>query len=348
MQQTLTPEELQASFIKWQAGRLDERETARLETWRAASPEHEAEWQQLLAFWQNATLPRVPTGHALETQWTNLLARIDEAEAPAPTLADSWSTRARGWLAQIAQQIAPRPRWVYAALAAALLFIALRLVDFTRDEAWQVVRAPFGEHVQLVLDDGSRVQLNAGSFLYHPQKFSGKTRRVELNGEAFFEVRSRVTPFEVSTPHAHVRVLGTAFNVRTWERATTVFVQSGKVALRSNQATTEVQLTANEAARCADTVLVLSHLETNDALAWREGKLVFRARPLAQVLEELQRHFNVRIQADAALLAHTVTASFASEPVRAVLEALAAALNARAVHDDEGYWLRAQQTGGRE
>lgn len=344
MKQTLTPEELQASFIKWQAGRLDERETAHLETWRAASPEHEAEWQQLLALWQNATLPRVATGHALETQWANLLTRIDEAEASTHSLAESWTTGARRWLAQIA----PQPRWAYAALVVALLFVALRWVDFTRDEAWQVVRAPFGERIQLVLDDGSRVELNAGSFLHHPKKFSGKMRRVELNGEAFFEVQRNVTPFEISTPHARVRVLGTAFNVRTWERATTVFVQSGKVALRSNKATTEVQLTANEAARCADTVLVLSKLDTSDALAWREGKLVFRGRPLAQVLEELQRHFNVRIQADAALLAHTVTASFANEPVRTVLEALAAALNARAVQESEGYWLRAQKTGGRE
>jgi ferric-dicitrate binding protein FerR (iron transport regulator) len=346
MKQTLTLEELQAYFIKRQAGRLDERETARLENWRAAAPEHEEEWRQLLALWQGATPPRVPNGNALETQWANLLARVDEAEAPTRAFAESWSTRARRWLAQIA----PQPRWAYAALAVPLLLAALRWVDFTRDAAWQTVRAPFGERVQLVLEDGSRVELNAGSSFSHPKKFSNKTRRVKLNGEAFFEVQSGAAPFEVSTPQARVRVLGTAFNVRTWERATTVFVQSGKVALRSNNETApkEVLLVAGQAARCADTLLVLSQLEKDDALAWREGKLVFRGLPLAQVLEGLQRHFNVRIQAEAALLGHTVTASFANEPVAAVLEAIAAALNARAVHEREGYWLRAQKTGGRE
>ncbi len=344
MNPTITPAELHALFIKSQAETLAPHEAQRLEQWRAASPEHEREWAQLLALWQVAPPSPMPQGASLETQWANLSARMGQAAAENSSRAESWSKRARRWFAPLV----PQPRWAFAGIALVLLLALLRLSDFTRAPEMQTVHAPFGERIQLTLADGSHVELNAGSSLHYPKKFSAETRAVELNGEAFFEVRPEATPFEITTPHAAVRVLGTSFNVRTWERATTVFVQSGKVALRSQEAANAILLEAGQAARC-DTLRVPLRLEFSvDQFAWREGKLVFHRQPLAAVLDELQRHFDVRIQAEASLLAHTVTASFANESVSTVLDAIAVAIHARCERNTEGYWLRPQQAGGRE
>lgn len=339
---SINEDELQTMFVRRQHGRLIADEAQRLEQWRAASPEHEREWLRLVALWQAAAAHHVPEGSSREAQWVKLSARLEEADGIP--LADSWAARVRRWFAHVL----PQPRRAYAALAVVLLFIALRFVDFNAPSELQNARASFGERAQLILPDGSRVELNAGSALRYPQKFSQQTRRVELQGEAFFEVRRGEIPFEVITPHTRVRVLGTSFNVRTWDHATTVFVQSGKVALRSPHSNTnaEVIVASGQAARCADSLRILT--EANAAaemLAWRAGKLVFHRRPLTEVLEELQRHFNVRIQAEEKLLAHTVTASFANEPLTVVLDAIAAALEARYESNTEGYWLRVNARG---
>lgn len=340
MKPNFSPAELHTLFLKSQTGALDAGEAQHLAQWRAASPEHEREWQELLALWQ-ITPPHIPQGAALEIQWANLSARID-AEESEHIVAESWRTRTRQWLASLAPQFAPRPRWAIASIALVVLFVLSRWAAFDGAPELQTAHAPFGERVQFTLADGSRVELNAGSALRYPTKFSKEARRVELTGEAFFEVQRGATPFEITTPHASVRVLGTSFNVRTWERATTVFVQTGKVSVRSNHTngSAALLLEPGQAARC-DTLRAPLRLEmTNDAFAWREGKLVFQRRPLAEVLHELQRHFNVRIQAEPALLTHTVTATFANEPLPTVLEALAAAIDARCEREAEAYWLR--------
>lgn len=346
MNPSITPAELHTLFLQWQAGQLDGRAAQRLEQWRLRSTQNEREWQQLVMLWQTVPPAQIPQGAPLEMQWANLSARIHETEAARMPIVESWTTRARRWFANVS----PRPRWVFAGAALVLLVFLLRLSSFTDAPEMQTAYAPYGKRVQLTLADGSQVELNAGSSLQYPRTRFGDLRRVKLHGEAFFQVQRNDTPFEISTPHATVRVLGTAFQVRTWERATTVFVQSGKVALHSNNegGTEAITLAAGQAARC-DTMHVLSRVETSqDLLAWREGKLVFHRQPLAEVLRELQRHFNTRIQAEPALLTHTVTASFANEPVSIVLEAIAVALNARTALEAEGYWLRARHVGGRE
>ena len=340
MNPSLSPAELHQLLLKWQSGQLDAHATQRLEQWRAASPEHEREWQQLVALWQIVP-PNLPQNTPLATQWANLTARIDTEEAANLSPAESPATRARRWL----DALMPQPRWAFASLALLLLFAALHFVAGNREAAWQTAHARFGERVQLSLPDGSRVELNAGSTLRYPKIFSPTARRVDLHGEAFFQVQRAQTPFEITTPHAQVRVLGTSFNVRTWEQATTVFVQSGSVAVQAkNDAMPhEVLLTAGESAQC-DTLRAPLRLESaRDALAWRAGKLVFQQQPLAAVLRELQRRFDVRVQAEPRLLSHTVTASFANEPLTLVLEAIAAAIDARYESTPEGYWLREEK-----
>lgn len=338
MKHHLSTEELFDFFVKWQERRLSSAEETRLKTWRAAAREHEDEWQQLTALWQSAAPPEAPNGTPKDFQWQKLLEALPAGEAPRTV-----SRKPGRWQQRLVEVLRARPVWAFAG-AAIILLIVLQRFDFGGEsQAWQRVAVPHGERQQMRLADGSIVELNAGSTLKYPARFSAAKREVELEGEAFFEVQSASTPFEVKTIHASVRVLGTSFNVRTWENATQVFVKTGRVGIAPKQSSTEneIFLTPGLAAICDTVAVLLTRVPApEDVLAWREGKLVFRDRPLPEVLAELQRHFAISIQADDRLMRHNITAQFAQEPAADVIAAIAIAIHARAEATATGYWLR--------
>jgi transmembrane sensor len=82
---------------------------------------------------------------------------------------------------------------------------------------YNIVSTPRGRQYQLTLADGSKVWLNAASSLRFPTAFAGKERRVEITGEAYFEVtKNKAMPFVVNVSNAEVRVLGTHFNIMAY------------------------------------------------------------------------------------------------------------------------------------
>ncbi len=83
--------------------------------------------------------------------------------------------------------------------------------------AFNTVNVLYGQKVQVLLPDGTKVWINSGSTLRYPKTFHGKTREVHLTGEAFFDVtHDKNHPFIVSTSEINIRVLGTAFNVSAY------------------------------------------------------------------------------------------------------------------------------------
>lgn len=156
-----------------------------------------------------------------------------------------------------------------------------------------------GTHRNIVLPDGTNVTLNAGSHIKYPQRFSEESRNIEINGEAFFNVtRDEKKPFIVYTDKASVKVLGTSFNIKSYnsDEQLTVTVKSGKVQVDMNEAMT--RLTANEQ-------LVLdkstgefqkSFEDAKLATVWMSGGLYFNKTPIRNVVQELERMYNCDIR----------------------------------------------------
>jgi ferric-dicitrate binding protein FerR (iron transport regulator) len=83
---------------------------------------------------------------------------------------------------------------------------------------YNTITTPNGGQYQIELADGTQVWLNAGSSLHFPTSFAGKERRVDITGEAYFEVaKNKEMPFIVSAPSSQVKVLGTHFNIMAYE-----------------------------------------------------------------------------------------------------------------------------------
>ncbi len=223
---------------------------------------------------------------------------------------------------------------------AAILFIPLLVtsVHFYRQqnsngkiESYSEIYAPFGTRTSFYLPDGSKGWLNGGSSLKFPAQFEGKTRNVKLSGEAYFDVLSnRKKPFIVSTDHLEVNVTGTSFNIIAYpdEETTEVTLERGQIEVFKK---TEYQnnrmalLKPNESFiyNSKSDLSMIMTINTSEKLAWLKGNLTFKFESFADVIQKINRKYNVNIIIkDEILKNHTYYGTFKDETLEEVLNLL--------------------------
>ncbi|WP_293717139.1 FecR domain-containing protein, partial [uncultured Parabacteroides sp.] len=155
----------------------------------------------------------------------------------------------------------------------------------------------------LNLPDGSKVWLNSGSYLKHPQKFTGDTRTVELDGEAYFSVqKDKSKRFIVNTPFdLKAEVLGTEFNIEAYKGSNQVTTSliSGSVKLsfrnKENEEESFIMKPDDEVAYNIKNKGIktnTSYLPTQ--IAWKDGLVVFRNTSFEEALKILDKRFNTK------------------------------------------------------
>jgi transmembrane sensor len=154
-----------------------------------------------------------------------------------------------------------------------------------------------GETYQLRLPDGSVVFLNAASSLtYSTSLIALGKRRVTLHGEAYFQVaKDKTHPFIVKTKKQEIEVLGTHFNVDSYgdevvEKTTLV---EGRV--RMSSAGREAILKPGEQGRLEGRAIRVTEVDTDLAIAWKNGLFVFDDEPLHSVMRRIARWYNVEV-----------------------------------------------------
>jgi len=177
------------------------------------------------------------------------------------------------------------------------------------------------------LADGTEVTLNRNSILSFPKQFEENTRRVELEGAAFFNVaRNPDKPFIIESGEVSVEVLGTSFyvNAKSGEAVIEVTVKTGKVALRSGEENM-IELVTGDKGTFNKQNKTLSKASNTDSnfLAWKTKKLLFKNTPLEEVFRKIQETYHVNIQVlNTDILSCTWTASFDNQPLETVLNIL--------------------------
>lgn len=157
---------------------------------------------------------------------------------------------------------------------------------------------PRGGQYQISLPDGTKVWLNASSSLKFPAAFAGNERKVELTGEAYFEVaKNKDLPFRVITALQEVEVLGTHFNINSYSNEfstiTALFEGSIKVSARSSQLST--LLKPGQQSMMNTDGLGISPVDIDDALAWKNGLFVFNNEELESIMRKVSRWYDVDI-----------------------------------------------------
>lgn len=160
---------------------------------------------------------------------------------------------------------------------------------------YNTIRTPRGGQYQVVLPDGSRVYLNAASSLKYPVNFASDKREVALSGEGYFEIsRNAKKPFIVTTDNQKIKVLGTHFNVTAYPNETIkTTLAEGSVELSTSSFQKQV-LKPDEQAMLSGNGFRLKHVNARDEIAWKDGLFVFRQTPVAAVLSQLSRWYNVK------------------------------------------------------
>lgn len=158
---------------------------------------------------------------------------------------------------------------------------------------------PSGKDYSIRLSDGTEIRMNAGSTLQFPFGFAGSSREVFLTGEAYIKVATVASqPFTIHTPDATIQVLGTEFNVNTYNpgKATISLVQGAVKVLAGKQ---EVVLKPGLQAEYTTQKGINTHpFDKNDVLSWLEGKYEFRETPLSEIIPILERWYDVKIITD--------------------------------------------------
>lgn len=319
------------------AGECTAAEQAEAEAWIAASDDNRATWEALAGIWDGADQEDDSEAVNTDTAWLNVHTHVQNETLVLP-LQD---TRPRGTAAD---------GFGWWRLAAVLivgvgigLFFLLR--NQQADPARIIELTALDSPVQDTLPDGSVIRLNAHSTLRYPERFAEAERKVELQGEAFFDVaRNPRQPFVIDAQSAEVRVLGTSFNVRTSKDLVDVVVETGKVRLAADSSTSaeSVVLEAGQKGRVA---LETRKVETaprqdNLDLYWLNQKLGYRKTRLPDVAAELSEIFGIAIAIpEEAVRNCKLDTEFSNQSIESILQVIATTFNLEVTQDENGYTL---------
>ncbi|WP_075559670.1 FecR family protein [Parabacteroides timonensis] len=161
------------------------------------------------------------------------------------------------------------------------------------------VYVPEGQWAKIFLTDGTKVWLNAKTSLSFPNRFISGERRVELDGEAYFEVKKDTTRhFIVSCKDYQVKVLGTEFNIKAY-RQNDYFetaLMKGSVEVESTLNHEKVLLTPKRYVYTKDGKLMSANLKNIDQFLWREGIIAFENESVKSIFCKLELYYDVKIE----------------------------------------------------
>lgn len=248
-------------------------------------------------------------------------------------------------------------KWMVAASLLAGLCISVTaayyyryaLLDKLDPIASKQLVAANGQTVNFTLADGTKIWLNAGSRLIYPETFRGEKREIKLEGEAFLDVaHDPAKAFIIHTGQVSTHVLGTSFNIKAYanERFIKVDVLSGKVGVVTPagkaKSTTTFLTPAEEVVFNKDGLSITKNkqVDVNALSSWKDGELVFKNMALPEVLNTINRHFNVTVKADVNLARCSITANFTNVSLENIMKIISKLVKGKAVQKGLAYQLK--------
>ncbi len=152
--------------------------------------------------------------------------------------------------------------------------------------------------VRLVLADGSLVWLNAASSVTFPTAFIGKERKVNITGEAYFEVtKNAEMPFYVTNNDLRIKVIGTHFNVNTYtdENDLKVTLLEGSVTI-SNGVKEQLLSPGQQAKLNNKSIKVITSVDLDEVMAWKNEQFYFSGTDIETIMRQLEKYYNIEVE----------------------------------------------------
>ncbi len=266
-------------LVKYILDEATKEERKVVEDWMAEKGENRAYFEELCLIWEESKKIASQSTIDENAAWERFRERIKPADAMVLN-----KTNGR------------RMNVLKAAAGIAILLLGSWMVSYLWNSPATITLAS-GNSVRVdTLPDGSVVTLNAHSSIQFPKNFSGKTRPVQLQGEAFFDVSpDKNKPFRIHAGEVDIQVLGTSFNVRNTREQTEVIVETGivRVAKKNNS----VKLLPNQKAIVTQQARSPMVVKNNDELYnyYRTNTFVCNNTPLYRLVEVLNKAYNTHI-----------------------------------------------------
>ena len=309
-------------------GNLSQKRKESFDRWLEQSSDRQEEYRRWIGIWSRICRSPLPFKPDVNGAWSQFEASIAKTAHKSPSHRPLWDR-----FDTIIESLIIRTR--PAIVSAGVLLILVACIFLWRTG---VLTSPYRTVItrnkqirEFHLSDGSHVSLNAGSSLRFTRQFSESDRQVELKGEAYFTVKTDSRSFTVITPQAKTTVLGTEFNVWSRGNETRVIVKYGKVRLTSIASANEkVDIIKGQMSRVLGNQPPLppQSVDANHSLGWLRGQLIFEKALLTEIVDELERKFDVNIiVADSSLVSRTMTADFEDATIQEILASICLSLD---------------------
>ena len=192
----------------------------------------------------------------------------------------------------------PMLRWAATILLAGFVGVLYQYLGQNNLE----YQTAFGEMRDVELEDGTMVHLNANSnLIVHRTWLAGFQREVDLKGEAFFEVAKKTensenVTFRVNTSKSSIEVLGTQFNVNTWDELTEVVLTEGQVKVKANFSRAPILMSPGEKVSISDNQQFREKVNTLFYTDWMAGKWTFQDQSLRQIIAFLNQQYDISLR----------------------------------------------------
>lgn len=184
-----------------------------------------------------------------------------------------------------------------------------------------------GEVIKYTLEDGTHITLNSESKISIPSNYGKEKRTVEMIGEAFFDVTPNPNnPFVIKNGTAEVKVLGTSFNVKSYEfdEYMNVTVSTGKVMVNMPDQDLQLRVSASEHLSINKTTGGVTKLlvEADNYTNWIEGNLYFEKEPIQEVIQSINRKYNKTVLLECENCNYVISGTHDNKSIEAVIEAI--------------------------
>lgn len=177
----------------------------------------------------------------------------------------------------------------------------------------QSIETPSGKTYKIVLEDGTKVWMNAMSSISFPSTFRRDYREVSVQGEVYFEVaHDSQRPFRVRSNNQLIEVLGTKFNVNSYstEDGIVTTLLEGSVRLKAEEYIQQLRPNQQAVLRDNGRPYDVKRVDASTVVAWTNGYLQFRDQPLSEILRKATRWYEVDLDLDPTLARQRYTMKF--------------------------------------
>ena len=317
------------SFLK---GTLTLEEVNMVKDWLNVSEANRKQFSDLKKVWEHTAT--IDDFHSINASydWQKLKTKIKFAIEDKPN-SNVHSLSGIQWFVRIA--------------AIFILFTGLAYAFFNYTEVFNpgrtdiIVSTTHEKKSEIILADGTVVNLNKNSQISYPEKFDGNIRKVKLKGEGYFDVAdNKEKPFVIETGNnAIIKVLGTVFNIKNEKvnNSVQVHVLNGKVVFyESGKEEDMITLTKKQQAELTKDGITKSETFNINFLSWKTGILVFENQEIEKVVQELSIFYQKKILLEnKENKTYEITSTFDNEELKDVLEEIKLILNAEYKYEND-------------